>query len=254
MRWIALPLLLALPACAAELKPNTAEAFDRYIRQTEQRLEENKGFLWADENPDRARRVKGGEVLVEPFRTKSVIPVPSGLVHDWVGSVFIPGATLDQTLSMVQNYDRHKDVYRPDVIDSRLISHTGNDFHIYLRLLKKKVITVVLNSEHDVRYTPIDKTRWRSASRTTKIAEVDQAGKPGEREKPPGSGEGFLWKLNSYWRFEERDGGTWLECEAISLTRDIPTGLGWLIEPIIRDLPKESLANTLRLTRGALVK
>ena len=254
MRWIALAALLALPARAAELKPETVEAFDRYIRETEQRLADSKIFLWADENADRARRVKAGEVVVEPFRAKAVIPVPGGLVHDWVGSVFIPGATVERTLAMAQDYDHHKDVYKPEVIGSRLISHTGNDFHIYLRLLKKKVITVVLASEHDVKYTPLDNTRWRSVSRTTKIAEVEKAGKPEEREKPPGTGEGFLWKLNSYWRFEERDGGTWLECEAISLTRDVPIGLGWIVEPIIRDLPKESLANTLRLTRAALAK
>jgi hypothetical protein len=252
MKWTALAALLALPACAAELKPQTVEAFDRYIRETELRLADAKPFLWADESPDRARRAKAGEILVLPFRAKPVIEVPDGLLHDWVGCVFIPGASLERTLAMVQDYDRHKDVYKPDVIDSRLISHTGNDFHIYLRLLKKKVITVVLATEHDVKYTPLDKTRWRSASRTTKIAEVEDAGKPDEREKPPGTGQGFLWKLNSYWRFEERDGGTWLECEAISLTRDIPTGLGWIVEPIIRDLPKESLANTLRLTRAAL--
>ena len=254
MKWIALAAVLALPACAAELQPKTVAAFDRYIRETEQRLADSKIFLWADESVDRARRVKAGEVAVEPFRGKAVFEVPGGLVHDWVGSVFIPGATLQRTLAMVQDYDHHKDVYQPDVIDSRLISHTGDDFHIYLRLLKKKVITVVLSSEHDVKYTRLDKTRWRSVSRTTKIAEVEKAGKPEERERPTGTGEGFLWKLNSYWRFEERDGGTWLECEAISLTRDIPTGLGWLVQPIIRDLPKESLANTLRLTRAALAK
>ena len=254
MKWIALAAVLALPACAAELQPKTVAAFDRYIRETEQRLADSKIFLWADESVDRARRVKAGEVAVEPFRGKAVFEVPGGLVHDWVGSVFIPGATLQRTLAMVQDYDHHKDVYQPDVIDSRLISHTGDDFHIYLRLLKKKVITVVLSSEHDAKYTRLDKTRWRSVSRTTKIAEVEKAGKPEEREKPPGTGEGFLWKLNSYWRFEERDGGTWLECEAISLTRNIPTGLGWLVQPIIRDLPKESLANTLRLTRAALAK
>jgi hypothetical protein len=180
--------------------------------------------------------------------------VANGLVHDWVGSVFIPGVSVEKTLAMVQDYDHHKDVYRPDVIDSKLISRTGNDYRIYLRLLKKKIITVVLASEHEVKYTPISETRWRSASRTTKIAEVEQAGKADEKEKAPGTGEGFLWRLNSYWRFEERDGGTWVECEAVSLTRDIPTGLGWIVEPIIRELPKESLANTLWLTRAALVK
>jgi len=254
MRSIALAALLALPAIAAELKPKTVEAFDRYISETENRLAGSKTFLWADESSDRMQRIKGGEILVEPVHAKAVNPVTGGLVHDWVGSVFIPGATLERTLAMVQDYDRHKDVYKPEVIGSRILSHTGNDYRIFLRLLKKKVITVVLNSEHDVKYTPIDKTRWRSVSRTTKISEVENAGKPNEREKPPGTGEGFLWKLDSYWRFEERDGGVWLECEAVSLTRDVPTGLGWIVDPIIRDLPKESLANTLRATRLALAK
>jgi hypothetical protein len=102
------------------------------------------------------------------------------------------------------------------------------------------VITVVLNTEHEVKYTAVDARKWRSVSRTTRIAEVENPGKKNEREKPPGTGEGFLWRLNSYWSFEERDGGVWLECEAISLTRDVPTGLGWLIEPIIRNLPQEA--------------
>src|SRR5450759_2604166 len=132
MRWTALAALLALPGCAAELKP-TVEAFDRYIRETEQRLADGKVFLWADESADRARRVKAGEVVVEPFRNKAVTPVPGGLVHDWVGSVFLPGATLERTLAMGRDYDHHKDVSTTEVIDSRVISHTGNDFHIYLR-------------------------------------------------------------------------------------------------------------------------
>jgi len=254
MRWTALAALLALPVCAAELKPKTIDAFERYISDTEKRLAASKTFLWADESPERMQRIKAGEVLVQPIHAKAATPVPGGLVHDWVGSVFIPGATLERTLAMVQDYDRHKDIFKPEVVGSRTISHNGNDFHIFLRLLKKKVITVVLNSEHDVKYIPVDKTRWRSVSRTTKIAEVENAGKPDEREKPPGTGEGFLWKLDSYWRFEERDGGVWMECEAVSLTRDVPTGLGWIIEPIIRDLPKESLLSTLKSTRAALTK
>ena len=254
MRWTAVAALLALPAIAAELKPKTVEAFDRYISETENRLAGSKTFLWADESTERMQRIKAGEILVQPVHARAVNPVTGGLVHDWVGSVFIPGATLERTLAMVQDYDRHKDIYKPEVVGSRVISHDGNDYRIFLRLLKKKVITVVLNSEHEVKYIPIDKARWRSVSRTTKISEVENAGKPNEHEKPPGTGEGFLWKLDSYWRFEERDGGVWLECEAVSLTRDVPTGLGWIVEPIIRDLPKESLANTLRATRTALAK
>jgi hypothetical protein len=252
-RW-ALVLALAAPALAGELKPQTSQAFDRYSAGTEQRLNRRDKFLWADESAERSRRARQGEIVVEPFDGKAIRDVPDGLVHDWVGTVFIPGSSLERTLAFVQNYDRHKDFYKPEVIDSRLLSRRDNDFRIFLRLLKKEVITVVLNTEHEVHYTPVDKTRWSSVSRTTRISEVDNAGKPTEKELPNGTGNGFLWRLNSFWRFEERDGGTWVECEAVSLTRDIPFGLSLIIKPIIRSLPKDSLLNTLRATRAGLVK
>lgn len=254
MRWIALATLVAFPAGAAEVKPATLDAFDQYIRQTETRMAAAKTFLWADESPGRAQRIRQGEIVVAPFNSKPDIKVKDGLIHDWVGSVFIPGASMAKVLRMVQDYDHHKEVYKPEVIDSKLLSRQGNDFHIYLRVLKKKVVTVVMNTEHEVKYSQVDAQRWRSDSRTTKITEVENPGKKNERELPPDTGEGFLWRLDSFWRFEERDGGVWLECQAISLTRDVPTGLGWLIEPIIRNLPKESLESTLRLTRAALTK
>jgi len=253
VKWVVTVFVL-LPARAAELKPQTVEAFDRYTRQAEARMEGAKSFLWVDESPDRARRVRQGEVVAEPFTGKPDIGVGGGLVHDWIGAVFIPGASVDYTIARLEDYNGHKDIFKPEVIDSRTLSHTGNDYLIYLRLVKKKVVTVVLNAEFDVRYTQVDRTRWRSVSRSRRVAEVERAGKPDERELPPGTGEGFLWKLNSYWRFMERDGGTWVECQAISLTRDVPTGLGWLIEPIIRNLPKESLVNTLAAARKSLVK
>jgi hypothetical protein len=254
MRTLVLMLLAAVPVIAVELKPLTADRFDRYTHQAEERLEKRKSFLWVDESPDRVRRARQGQVVVEPSGEKALTQVESGLIHDWVGAVFIPGVTLERTLALVRDYDRHKDYYKPEVIDSRVLSHQDNAYRIYLRLRKKQVITVVLDTEHAVEYFPLDQTHWRSASRTTRISEVENAGKPDERILPPGSGEGFLWRLNSYWRFQERDGGTWVECEAISLTRDIPTGLNWIIQPIIRNLPRESLENTLKATRAALVK
>ena len=240
-------------AFPADLKPATVAAFDRYIHQTEQRLNARKTFLWADESPERNRRVRNGEVVVEPTGARPVLETTDGLVHDWVGAVFVPGVTLAATLEHVRDYD-HARTHHREVADSHVISHHGNDFLVYMRLIKKKVITVVLDSEHEVHYFPIDATHCRSQSKTTKIAEVDNPGKPGEHELPAETGHGFLWRLDTYWRFQERDGGTWIECQAISLTRDIPTGLGWLIEPIIRSLPRESLESTLRETANALGK
>ena len=139
MRWIRTAALLALaisPALAAELKPQTVEAFERYIRQTEQRLDQRKGFLWADESPDRAQLARQGETVVRPFGARPESEIVDGLVHDWVGTIFIPGASLEQTLSVVQDYNRHKDLYKPEVLDSRILSRNSGDFRIYLRLMK----------------------------------------------------------------------------------------------------------------------
>jgi len=240
---------------SAELNPQTVKAFDDYIRKTEARIDSHirdERFLWADGSEERLARVRKGEVVTEPFDGVGVVQVPDGIIHDWTGSVFIPGATLKDTLALVQNYDAHKRIYKPEVIDSRILRHEGNDFKIYLQLLKKKVFTVVLNTDHDVHYFPIDSKRCYSRSYTTRIAEVENFGKPDQRELAPGKDRGFLWKLYSYWRFQERDGGTYVECQAISLTRGIPAGTGWIVKPIIRTLPREALENSLAATRAAL--
>jgi hypothetical protein len=240
-------------AIAAGLTPETTQAFERHIRTVEAQVDRRLAsgqFLWLAEDTGRLQSLRAGQILAEPAAQDAETPVPHGLIHDWLGAVFIPGVTLPNVISAVQDYDRHKVAYGPEVVDSRLLSRTGNDFHVYLRLRKKKVITVTLNTEHDVRYQPIDATRYRSRSYSTRIAEVANAGSPGERELPVGEDHGFLWRLDSYWRFEERDGGVYVECEAVSLTRDIPAGLGWLIAPVIRDLPRESLIATLTSTRN----
>ena len=160
-----------------------------------------------------------------------------------------PGATLAKTLALVQDYDSHKAIYKPEVQDSKLVKRTGDEFLVHLRLLKKQVITVVLNTNHDVRHFPLDAARCYSQSHSIRIAEVENPGAPDEREMEPGHDHGFLWRLNSYWRFEERDGGVYVECEAISLTRSVPVGLGWLVNPIVRTLPRESLENSLKILR-----
>src|SRR5580692_5201873 len=148
-------------AFASDLKPATVAAFERYIQQTEDRLSARKSFLWADESPDRARRVKNGTVVVEPAGAKPIIEITDGLVHDWVGAVFVPGVSLAATLEHVEDYD-HARTHHQEVLESRIISHHDNDFVVYMRLIKKKVITVVLDSEHEVHYFPIDATHCRS--------------------------------------------------------------------------------------------
>ena len=238
------------------LKPKTLQAFDDYIRKAEDDMQPSlsgaSAFLWSDQNSERSQQVKQGRIVAQLWAGDSPVKIPNGLIHDWVGAAFVPDVTVGQVLALVQNYDNHCKIYNPDVMASKLVSHDADDFKIFLRLLKKKIITVVLDTDHDVHYTRIDEKRWFCRSYTTRIAEVEEAGTPKEKILEPDTGYGFLWRLYSYWRFDERNGGVTVECRAISLTRDIPTGLGWIIEPIVRKLPQESLIATLEATRKAL--
>jgi len=243
-------------ASVVELKQESLAAFQSYIDQAESEIEAtldaSKPFLWTDADPSRFRRLQKGEVLAQLWSEDSPVHVPSALIHDWIGAVFIPGATVRRTLARVQDYDNHKNIYQPEVMDSRLISHHGNDFGIFLRLLKRKIITVVLDTYHDVHYQRVSDDQWYCRSYTTRVAEVDDPGTAKEKIYPPDTGYGFMWRLYSYWRFAGEKDGVVVECRAISLTRDIPFGLGFILEPIIKTLPRESLVNTLMATRKAL--
>ncbi len=249
---------MAQTAKVVQLKPETVKAFEAYVRDAEaamdQTLHGSGPFLWSDESSERAQQVREGHVVAQLWFGKRPVDVPSGLIHDWIGAIFIPETTVKKVLALVQSYDNHKNIYTPEVIDSKLVSQQGNDFRIFMRLLKKKIITVVLDTDHDVHYQCLDRKRWFCRSYTTRIAEVEDAGSPKERVLPPDTGYGFLWRLYSYWRFQESDGGVYVECRAISLTRDVPFGLRWIIAPIIQNLPKESLVHTLEATRQAVCR
>lgn len=262
--WSLLLLLLALsPSLAAELKPATRKAFDRYVFLVEKRLQAtNPHFLYFRSQPAAQQvailqRLKSGEVVTVKLQEKDngrEVPTPDGMLHHWLATVFIPGANLQQTLTLLQDYDHHKDVYRSEVTASKLISRDGNRFRAYLRFYKKKVIGVTLNTEHAAEYVTLNAKQAYSNSHTTKIAEVENAGEKDEREKPVGRDNGFLWALNSYWRIEEADGGVYVQCEAVSLTRDIPAILSWVVKPFVTEVPRESLFNTLSSTRSALLQ
>ena len=270
IRWIQFNFLACLLgassfAIAAELKPEATTGYDRYVHLTEKRmradLQPGGTFLWADGLPEARRgsvqaQLQRGEVVSARLKTTDPtgeIRTPGALIHHWVGTVFIPGASLRQTLAMVEDYDHHSRYFSPEVVRSKALEHTGEDYKVYLRLARKKIVTVVLDTEYEVHYELLADRRAQSQSYSTRIAEVAHPGEPDERQLPPGKDSGYLWRLNSYWRFYETGRGVYVQCEAISLSRDIPAGLGWLISPFIESIPRESLEFTLRSTRAAVL-
>jgi hypothetical protein len=260
-------LSLASPILLAETpSPKTTKAFNTYIEAAEARNNEElltrKNFLWLDtlSASERERTyllLKRQQTIIRrsaSCASRDCSNIPGGLIHDWTGITFVPDVTLQQTLTALQDYDRDADYYRPTVLRSKLLSREGNSFHVFLRLKETHVLTVVLDTEYEIQYLVIDSTHAASISHSTSITEIETAGTPQEHATSPKDNHGFLWRLNSYWRFYQADGGVYIQCHAISLTRDIPTGLGWLVAPFIENVPRESLDFTLTATREGLLK
>jgi hypothetical protein len=254
-----------VPLHAAELRPEARLAFERYAQLTETRLDrESRGelpflLLYGLENSahrDSSARLARGEVLVSRLETREEgrrIRFPDAICHHWVGTMFAPRARLAPAIAIMQGYDDYQRLYRPAVRRSTTLSHEGDRFRVYLQLFQKQMISVVLNSESDVTYTHLSPTRVQVQSRSTRIAEVDRAGTSDESEKPIGRDNGFLWRFNNYCALDETEDGLYVQCESLSLSRDVPIGLGWLIGPFVSGVPRESLEFTLRTLRAAIV-
>jgi hypothetical protein len=259
---LVLATLFSTAASAADLQPKTLAAFDRYVRLTEDRLRSGEAFLWIDTLSEPRRQqaraqVRKSELVIERLTTKDGrkdIDVPDGLIHHWIGTAFVEGATIGQALTLLQSYDRHQQIYTPTVAASKLLAHDGDRYRFFLRFVMKKVITVVVNSEHQARFMRPAADRAEGWIASTRIAEVDNPGTPEEHEKPVGHDGGYLWRLNTYWRLLARDGGVYIQCESASLTRGIPLGLGWVVGPFVTSIPRESLTFTLETTRRELEK
>jgi len=258
--------ILASLALAANLQPKTSQAFDRYVKLTEAQVDSelasSQPFLWVDRLPEEKHaaaeaQLRNGDVVIEQLETRDdghQIECPDGMIHHWIATVFIPGAALEQTLALVKDYDHHQDYYKPDVMQSKILRQDGDDYLVHLRFYKHKIITSIIDTDHQVHYASVDAMRAWSRSHTTRVQEVENAGKAEERLLPEGQDDGFMWRMDTYWRFQEKDGGTYVECQTISLTRDIPTGLGWLIRGLVTSIPRESLTFTLATTRSAVLQ
>jgi hypothetical protein len=244
----------------AEAPRKTVSAFEAYFAKVESRLAQqhrsSAGFL-ADVEPGGKTedRLHKGEVVIEKL-TPDNGEVPGGMLHDWRGTAFVKGATAAEFERLMKNFSGYPQMYSPQVLRAGIVSPQGRPVPDHLtatmRVKQKHVITVVLDTTYDVTYGRFDAGHGYSNSRSTKIAEIEDAGTPKERALPPDKEHGFLWRLNTYWSYEERGGGLYMQIESVSLTRGIPTGLGWAVGPFVESVPRESLEFTLRNTCKAL--
>lgn len=241
------PLLLfaaVLQLDSATLDPRSLAEFKKYMARADQEMRDR---------PAAAPRLGAPlEPAIAPWQADNPIAVPNALIHDWLGAVFVPGARVEDALFVLRDVPHYPQIYSGDILEARLLSSSGARRRVLFRVVKKKVITVVLETEYDVEDRILGPGAAQVWSRSVRVSEVENAGKPSEKLKPPDTGWGFLWRLHSYWHLEERGGGLLMECRAISLTRNVPAALAWIIKPMVAGLPREALSGTLVKTRTAV--
>jgi hypothetical protein len=246
--WIS---FLVTPAVCGgtELKKESLESWDEYVQAANARMQDRlqNSFLWVDEMPDRVQRVRAGKIVVSPAGEPNPKPVPSGLIHDWIGAAFIPNATLDDVLSMVRDYANYKEFYKPNVVESKPLGTTGDcDKYSMVLMNHEAVGSTALDGEYQVCYFRLDERRWYSVAYSTRLQEVKHYGQADALVLPPDQGSGYIWRLYSFARFEERDGGVYVELEGIALSRDIPFAVRWVVNPIVRKISKNAMLTSLR--------
>lgn len=259
---VTLSILLAtlvFPATlhAATLRPETVAAWESYVQTVnadlERRVRPGGRFLWTLEEDGRAARVRGGEIVTAPAPGQNPKKVTGGLIHHWVGAMFLPNLKLDQMVEVTRDYDRYKEFYSPSVIESKTIARNGLEDRFSMMLMNKAFfLKTAIDADYHATNVRLDEHRFYSVSRTTRVQEVEGLGEPGEHRAPEGAGGGYIWKLLSIARFEQRDGGVYLELEAIALSREIPVAVRLVADPIVRRVSRNSLLISLRQTEDAV--
>jgi len=261
--FVVLTASMASSARAAELKPVTLQAWDRYVASTESRIDRELAdpnrFLAVDfqggtRSPDVRRELMAGAIVVEPVastdKSGAEIEVPSGSIHHWRGYVYIPNANVDDLVTAVRDPEARRAHHQQDVLVARVLSRDNDSLRLYLKLQRSAIVTVAYNTEHLVHYSRYTPDRASSRSIATRIAEIEDLGKPSEHELPVGHDRGFMWRLNSYWRYQAAPGGVIVELESVTLSRELPWGLRTLVRPIVNLIARESMERTLAAMRA----
>jgi len=252
--------LFICPLCSQfeiRLAPETAGAFEVYVKSVEQELagrwSGRAPFLSLNVSAEDQKKLLKGDLIIRPAATPNPGEVPAGLIHDWVGALYIPSTSIDKVTAVLQDFDRHSKIY-PEIIRSRLISRQGNDMVGYWRVERKQqFVPAVFDVTDEAHYQEIAPDKWICRSYANDIREVLDAGSAKEKDSSPGEGLGLLWRINAFWSLQASGSGVLAECRTISLSRNVPNGMGWIIKPFIQNVPRESLTSTLQNTRRSIL-
>jgi hypothetical protein len=257
---VGLFVCLAVPGCGYGEPPAAAiAAFNIYVGALESRLAQQHrspdGFLAAPAaDPQGEARLRRGDLVIEALTRGGGVGLPGALLHHWRGTAFVEGAKAADFERVMRDFDSYPRRFSPQVLKAQVVMRQGDRLQASMRVEQRHIINVVMDTVYDVIFGRLDARLGYSTSRSTRISEIASPGTPSEHALSAGEEHGFLWRQNTYWSYEERDGGLYMQIESVSLSRSIPIGLGWVVRPFVESVPRDSMEFTLRATCNALRK
>ncbi len=250
--------MVSVPLCVrADPQPAAVSAFNAYINAVESRLAEQhrsqKTFLTPlAPAPETETRLRRGELIIDKLTPSPVPNLPGAMLHHWRGTAFVAGATAADFLRVTRDFNAYPKYFAPQILQAKVIAQHGDRLQASMRVRQHHIITVVYDISSDIAYGRLDLQHQYSIAHSTNIAEIDAPGTAKEHALSSSEEHGYLWRLDTYWSFEQRDGGLYMQIESVSLSRSIPPALAWVIGPFVESVPRESLEFTLRSTCTAL--
>lgn len=247
-------LLSVAPLEAVQPKQDTLRAWDDYIRSLKltmaKRASGEAPFLEIYETPGATRRLQRGEVIVNNHDPRKV---PHGLIHHWIGAMFLPNVTIDQVMKVLGDYERFSTFYSPLIKKSVVLERDGDNAKVnFLAVQKAFSVTAAVDTDNQVQVVKLARTRVYIVTDTVRVEEIAKYGQPKEHPFPEGREPGYVWRSFALQRIEERDGGVYVELETTALSRGIPVAARWLIKPLTDELPRRLMLELLNDTRTAV--
>jgi hypothetical protein len=243
--------ILALQVQAAELKAVSVDVWNTFVRGKDAQIRQHGALKIAGTGD--AEELRNGTIQVRPLAVAGAEHIPSALIHDWVGTVFIPHTSLPEVLGVVRSYLDYPSIYKPAVAKAGILQTTPT-MDRYSVVMRQDVLTIRtgLEGEYVSEYHQIDPTHWYSTTRSVCLREILKYGSEEEHLADSEKGNGFIWRIYSEARYEQADGGVYLQLEGTALSRTVPHALSWFVNPVIERISRSALTTTLRQTREAV--
>lgn len=252
---IGFALLFSSLVRGAQPTPESLAAWQAHVQQAKTSLGQcvrgESAFLLINHDGPVEKRVRDGRIIVTHSNAGGMIHVPNGLIHDWTGTVFIPGAHTNDVTAVLQDYQAYAATYRPAVIQSHLVNRDRNQFRYQLKFQANSfgVKAGLLGDFRSIYWTE-DARHSYSTTEATHLVELANPGSPGERELSPEEARGYVQRTFTIVRYNEADGGVYMEVQAMSLSRDIPAALRWAVAPLVERFSRQVLTTTLEKFRS----